>query len=421
MEAKTMSDNSRRIVCRLAFILLCAVPLGFVLYRICHPVTNLQWQQAIKADFGLTTRIGQVETPLPFVTVFRDVVLMDDSGLKPLAELDELQFIAGPTNEVQVAGPVQLDSTSLAKLSQRLRESLHRTHATSSAWNLTINEATLIRQGIGLQEFQTISPIQISVFPNPEFTDANIEFALADDSEQNQISLSLHSYRLPSNSHEIFRVNTGTAFLPCWLIEEVLPEVKSLGPLCEFSGFAELEQVKGKWAANFRQCQLESVELSSLAKPFAKSVGNVEGLARTNIRDCEIRDGKIQSLDLVLQSQNGTIDSTTADSANEIFDTQWTGEPSFDSMELQISFRDRKFHLTTPNAQGAIATLRNQTTLQLPRTAVVIPREMAGFLGYAKDPQDHPVNNATIKFLSAFELPQTRIAEESTVNTEFYR
>ncbi len=77
MDAKTMSDNSRRAVCRLAFILLCALPLSLILYRIFHPVTTTHWQQAIKANLGLTAQIESVETPLPFVTLFHNVKLID--------------------------------------------------------------------------------------------------------------------------------------------------------------------------------------------------------------------------------------------------------------------------------------------------------------------------------------------------------
>jgi hypothetical protein len=415
MDAKTMSDNSRRTICRLAFILLCALPLGLVIYRISHPVTATQWQQAIKADLGVNTQIGSVATPLPFVTQFQDLVLLDDSGLKQLAHIDELKLVTGATNEVSITTPIHLDAASLSKVSQRLRESLRHTNAASNSWKLTINEVTVVREGEGLQDYQVLSPIQVSVFPNPEFTSANIEFFSGKNPQP--VSLSVHSYRNESKPHELFKIDTNNAYLPCWLIQESWPEVNSLGPLCEFAGYAEFEQVNGEWAANMRQCELESIELSNLAKPFGQSVRGVGGLAQATIHNCQIFKGKIHSLDLSLGSQTeGSLDSTTADSAKEIFDARWNGETTFDALNVRVSFDQGNFHVRTPRANGALTSYRGFPTLTLPRATIVDAKEMAGFLGFAEDPNVRTVNNATVDFVSRFDIPQQRLADESTAN-----
>ena len=307
MDAKTMSDNSKRTVCRIAFLLLCALPLSLVTYRIFHPVTTNQWQQAIKADLGLVSRIGSVETPLPFITQFRDIQL-EDAELGQLAHLERLQLTIGPTNEIVIDDPIQVNGASLIRIVQRLRDSLLRTHSASKSWKIRLNNLTIAQPQSPLTDPFPISSVEISVNPYPTITITDIELKLANDTSDNTVRFSLRRNRDDNGVRETVELATGQSYVPCWLMCEILPDLNSFGPACSFAGFTKLEKGDNGWSGvvegNFRQ-----LDLASLAKPYQR---NIEGLCDLWVPDCVIENNKIKSITTELRCESGRMDAATA-------------------------------------------------------------------------------------------------------------
>ncbi|MGB2498474.1 MAG: hypothetical protein ACPIA2_02175 [Mariniblastus sp.] len=89
-----MSDNQRRAVCRILFLILCAFPTASVGYWIFHPQTAVTWEREIQANLGLTTRIDSVETPGPYTVILRGVEFLDVDG-EPILETVETRVEFG--------------------------------------------------------------------------------------------------------------------------------------------------------------------------------------------------------------------------------------------------------------------------------------------------------------------------------------
>ena len=89
-----MSDNQRRIVSRLAFLFLCLLPTGFVVYQLLHQPTVFDWQAALQAKLGWNVQIDHMETPVPGTVIFHGVQIKDASGAVP-AELNKVTLVTG--------------------------------------------------------------------------------------------------------------------------------------------------------------------------------------------------------------------------------------------------------------------------------------------------------------------------------------
>lgn len=400
MDAKTMSDNSRRTVCRLAFLLLCALPFSLVIYQILHPFSSSQWQQAIKANLGVTTKIGSVETPLPFVTVFHDVKFSDPE-LEHL-HLKKVKIVSGTTNEVFIEHPVQVNASALATLSNRLRESLMRTDAASNAWNINLNQATISRSDGESAEYLELASVGISVFPYPEHTTAHV-VANPAVSPNDPLKLTIRHERNNEGPQEHFAIDTGTAYLPCWLMRDFWDESKTLGRACQFAGFVEFEKVNKSWNCKVLPSScFHGMDLQSLTIPFGK---NVTGLAHSTINQCEIVDGRIVSLDLDLQCEDVTIDPATVKSAEQYLDAQWLTNdptPSSSMLELRFQFADGRMSITTPDTVAA----GHQPLVQFRHFGSLPIGDLAAFLEGGSN-----VNTRSIGFLNYFDAPPEQFAD----------
>ena len=402
MDAKTMSDNSRRTVCRLAFLLLCALPFSWIIYQIVHPVSTSQWQQAIKANLGLTTKIGSVETPLPFVTVFHDVKFSDPE-LEQI-HLKKVKIVSGTTNEVFIEHPVQINASALATISNRLRESLMRTHAASNAWKINLKQTTILRSDGEDDDHLELSTVALSVFPYPEHTTAHMVATRADSLDP--VKLMIRRDRNNEELKEHFAVDTGTAYLPCWLMHDFWDESQTFGKACQFAGFVEFDKVNKSWSCKvLPSSRFDSMDLQSLTQPFGK---NVTGLGHSTINQCEIEDGRIVSLDLDLQCERVTIDPATVKSAEQYLDAQWLTNSSTQSsgmLELKFQFAGGRMSITTPDS-NAVQAAGYQPLVQFRHFGSLPIGDLAAFLEGGSN-----VNTRSIGFLNYFHTPPEQVAE----------
>lgn len=412
-----MSDNSRRTVCRLAFLLLCALPLSLVIYRIVHPVSNTQWQQAIKANLGVATQIGSVETPLPFVTVFHDVKFVDPE-LEAI-RLKKVKIISGTTNEVVIEHPVQIDASALATISRRLRDSLMRTHAASNAWKINLGETTILDSEREYPNHLELSSVGISVFPYPDQTTARV-VATTVDSPDDNIELSLRRIRNQKEPKEQFVLNTNKAYLPSWLMHDFWDQSKSFGVISVFAGSFEINRIGSHWSCNvFPNSRLDCMNLQRLTRPFNKEV---TGFCHSQIRNCKVVDGKIVDLDMILQCEQTTIDATTARLAEQFLDVQWLGNnptKNFAMLEFNFQYVNGRISLSIPeNIDSTQAGI--QPALAFRNDGSLPVGDLAAFLEGRGD-----TNDTSIGFLNHFQILQpepTRVADDDSINqlpTEF--
>ena len=139
-----MSDHQRRLFCRMLFFALCAAPTMTSIYWMCHPQTPQGWAQAIKAELGIETQIGEVETPGPYATELRYIRLSE--GQAALFQTVEAQIRFGnQLNQIRVPYDVTpLENLSFAKLAKSLQSHLARTQAPRGNWRIEFDKELIV-------------------------------------------------------------------------------------------------------------------------------------------------------------------------------------------------------------------------------------------------------------------------------------
>jgi hypothetical protein len=258
-----LSDNQRRLICRLVFLLGCLAPTLSVVYWVFHRPTAADWARTIKAELGVQATIDSIETPLPGVTLLRGVKFFDPE-VGTLFEATEVGIeIAERENRVIINQNLTVTNTGLIKLVQLINDHPIRRHVADRPWQFSLNGQTTIydknsslHYGQPLVRTLTIEQTQLDLVPFPNKTELNVRFQLAENSRlreaQNRpfpqpfINAFLgrgHPYA-NGQSELVVKLETRGSSLPCWLVDELVPELRDLGKETCFEGSLELRPIE---------------------------------------------------------------------------------------------------------------------------------------------------------------------------------
>lgn len=251
-----LSDNQRRTICRLVFLLGCLAPTLALIYTILHRPTAADWARNVQAELGVEATIDGIETPWPGVTILRGVKLFDPEAGN-LFEATEVKVeMTESANRIVVDHKLSLTNTGLIKLVQLINEHPLRRHGVDRPWLVyfndlaTIYDSKLSDSNASLCQTLTIENTQIEMRPRPlkDGTEMQVRFQIAGE----PIVLSPDRNALPEpvvdaylarsftmqdgRSDLLFELDTKGVALPCWLMGDLVSEVKGLGAQARFEG-----------------------------------------------------------------------------------------------------------------------------------------------------------------------------------------
>jgi len=266
-----MSDNQRRVYCRILFLAICAFPTAFVGYWICHPQTARGWEKTLQAQLGVTTSIDSIETPGPYVTILRGLEFTDPE-LGTLFKAVEAKIEFGQDkNVISIPYRVQgLNNKGVACLIKKVNENLIRAHRVDKPWRIQFDKNTVISQDLAVDvadlragEFLPqfpMSELNLDITPLADGTRADLRFKVPmSNAPDNVVQCAL--VRSEEHGHKM-GFTSNTVALPCWLVSDVIPIVSSsFGTEAKFVGLVEVEPTPGKREVNingtFHQVDLD--------------------------------------------------------------------------------------------------------------------------------------------------------------------
>ena len=299
-----MSDDSRRLLCRLIFIALCLLPTAVVVYRIFHPVTPQQWSQRLQATLGIDALIDRVETPQPNITILRSVHIRD-SQLRTLARLGSVRIATDSQRRINVDEPVTMSAAGLANLLQRLPEYLLHPGADQGVWKVELRQLT-IADGPWetARDQRTFSPVEIQVQRDDEQIVCLLRCRLLGQTEPGEpIELLATRTRDGESWRESIRFSTGVYALPTWLVSDLEIGLVELGDRCHFRGHVSADRAPRGWNGQFAGV-FTHLDLEHLADQSGLALG---GTSRLVVRRCDFFGYQIGWLDASLESQYGWI------------------------------------------------------------------------------------------------------------------
>lgn len=230
-----MSDNQRRLFCRLLFLFFCCLPTAIIVYRACHRPTPDFWQQQILANLGFHTRLNSVETLSPHETILRDVTVFDGYGYPVLSAIEvDLNFSPG-RHQIVIRDQIRLSNQGLKYLAQTLNSRLIQTGGCS----VVLNDVVLTSTQAGLTQELRVSPVKIISTPTADGTHASLTLRMkhaGESGDHSHSTVHCNFDRIAATGQTQIHVETNQLAVPCWLADQWLPTLQELGPGAGFAG-----------------------------------------------------------------------------------------------------------------------------------------------------------------------------------------
>ena len=274
-----MSDNQRRFFCRLLFLFFCCLPTAIIVYRAFHPRTSDDWQKQVLSKIGIHTQVHSVETLRPNETVLRDVTVFDGHGQPVLSAMEvDLNFAPG-RSQIVVRDQVRLSNHGLKYLSETINRRLMR----SGACSVLLNDVVLTTTEDGQTRELRVSPLEITTNPTAEGSRAVVTLQLRNSnplSDQRAV-VQCNVDHIAATDQLRIHVETNQVAMPCWLVNQWLPELRELGAESGFAGrfFIEpkAERLHGWIDGQFTDVNLASAyDPSAVAASGGKVLGQIE-------------------------------------------------------------------------------------------------------------------------------------------------
>ena len=257
-----MSDNQRRAVCRILFLILCAFPTASVGYWIFHPQTAVTWEREIQASLGLTTRIDSVETLGPYTVILRGVEFLNVDG-EPILETVETRIEFGKQfNRVVIPNKVTgVSEKGVALILENIRQNIVRKRSIEKRLLIEFEQDLVIKKQLAVEAdrlFARSNSFQL----NPAFrlgeqivlSGFRVEFGNSDANRPGSFAAATFEI---GNDGEVsgdgecveleisrkdadglgFNLDTNGSSIPCWLLKNSFVDLPAtLGPDALFKG-----------------------------------------------------------------------------------------------------------------------------------------------------------------------------------------
>lgn len=424
-----LSDNQRRVVCRLAFLVLCLLPASTATYFIFHRPGPAVWEKRIQAQLGIKTRIESVVTPLPDCVVLRGIEIVDpDSGIS--ARLQELTVVRHPDgHDVMLVEPVIIPADALANLLARCSDQLEQSDLGSLRWRITFGKLSILDPVHGLVDFMPaileVRKLDSSIrLPDASSIQAKL---IARPASQPDSLIEFELEKTPS--HDFVAIHTNDAALPCHLFRPWHEDVSFLGAGCGFQGTIELQVNRKNKVGGQIRGDLKNVQLDGIAALLEQPLTGVCDLESIH---CNLVDSLIDSASFHVASRStGSIGRVLLDAAIGL-----GIETEISANQQVVPFGNLAFDVQIEQGELALAgqeipILRNGATN--PELAPCIAKDPAGLpLMICDNKKSVPLmevavllagesksGNLSIAFMDRFRIPAARMAQTEQQSSRY--
>jgi hypothetical protein len=275
-------ENTRILLCRTAFLLLCIAPTLLVLavaWRYRSPAyieaQREEWERVLSDKLGYDVSIARVQYPAWDSALLEEVTLQDAETRAVLATARNIEIKSLDGNWHVAASYPRISAESLDTLVGLLHDRLLRTPSVKTG-NLEF-AASVIAFFNGERE-QTFSDVTASIAPAPHGKLAKVQFAIDGVKAERRWELLVERHSTDKPPHTIATFPATQSAMPLDTLQVLFPWLSSLGKSASYQG--ELRTILyGKDSLIEFSGQLKQVDLEQLVAerlPHHKLTGQAD-------------------------------------------------------------------------------------------------------------------------------------------------
>ncbi len=313
-------ESTSRAICRLAFVLLGAVPLlwctAFSVLQL-TPVykgwLTARWEQTLEQALDLPVEIESVEPVSPNVTVLRGLVFSHRETGALLCRASSLRLENYSGQCLVRVESSEIDGARMREAWEHLHDFvLCRPYRFLVQTSLQIDSLHVH----GADDSHDLSNIRARVFPEDKSTWLDMSFLIEPSDESDAAGMAptkivLRRYHEESMLTTESRINAGDRPLPCSLVQRLVPELKNLGPQAELLGTIFVDVSRDGWVAQIKGADHENSDARATIRnvDFARLSWSlpdlIEGVGSIDVHQARFGNKGIESLQAALILQDG--------------------------------------------------------------------------------------------------------------------
>ena len=291
-----MHDSTRRLLCRLGFLLLCVLPTlavaGWVSV-ICSPsyvaACKAAWETRLSQHLGLSVRLQGVQNPSRGVTVLEGLVLSDPETEARVASVRQIEIGYRGDELVVLAAQPELVSEEMWRLCEALHERVLRSPSASQVKVHFYAGEMNVKQS-GDQGDSTLTDVHCRLTPTATGPQATIEFCDVALQMSEPAQLRITRNRQVSPPATRWELRTRSTPLPCYLLADHVEILANLGDLATFQGTVEAMQGADGWEGEVTG-RFRDVDLDRLVTD--RYDHKLSGTAEIVFRRAQFRGGRL--------------------------------------------------------------------------------------------------------------------------------
>jgi hypothetical protein len=316
-----MHDRTRRLLCRLGFLLLCVLPTLAVAARIAVvrspayiAARRAECERRISDALGLAVTVRAAHQLLQGDTKLEDVVFTEPETGAPIGRIRHLEFGYRDGQLIVLASQPEIEGQQVWRLWESLHERVLRACRTEAPGAQIYAGEVTIRQADG-QRATTLTDVCGRLNTTEAGPQATLEFreVALQMSEPAQLKITRNRQVQPPATR--WELNTRSTALPCSLLADYLEMLRNLGEEATFQGTIEAmptaEGWEGEIAGRFRDVDLDRVTGS------LKLRHRLGGAAELVFRRATFREGRLIDAAGDVTCNGGAVSRSLLYQANE--------------------------------------------------------------------------------------------------------
>jgi len=313
-----MRDKTRRLICRLAFCMLCLSPTmgicGWIVYRSTPIHTARQcayWEGMLTAHTGLTAQVGSVRRPRHGDVLLGRVTLTDPDSRRRIARVRLIELAWTDHGLVVLFSQPEIEAGQFQRLWSLIHHRVVQAGALPAAVQVSAAELTLHASPQAL----TFTDVRGSAESTAQGTRSLIEFRVAGAEMAVPAQLQIDRNREVYPPATGWRLRTGPTPLPCSLFADYCRPLERLGKHCRFQGTVWAEEVEQGWDGEIAG-RFEQVDLQTLMEPFPHKLS---GVGEIIFNQSTFRGSRLQDAAGSLSASSGVISDSLVTTLKDAF------------------------------------------------------------------------------------------------------
>lgn len=305
-----MHESTRRLLCRMAFLLLCLLPtagvvvwVGVTRSSIYQRARLVRWEDELSRQWGLNVTLRAISEPRRGVTLLDGARVADPETGATIAAIRQIEIGQHRGQRVIIAAQPELQGDQIDRLWSAFHERFLRSSWTGAPVVLVhVGELTIHRENRGRST--TLADVRCRMEGAAEGPQVSFEFRDVALQMAEPARVRVTRQRNAGAPVTRWELDTRGTPLPCSLLADYLTALQWLGTDATFQGSLQIAQQLGGWhgelAGRFR-----SVDLDQLVSQ--RYDHRLTGLAEVLLRRARFEDGKLTDAAGTVSSQGGVV------------------------------------------------------------------------------------------------------------------